>query len=347
MKTALARPKYGTSARRADFFNRVLPAVRALPGVHSAGYTSGLPILVPGLITAIEIPGQPVRNYRSSGVSHRWVTPQYLRAMGIPLLEGRDVADEDRADRPYVAVVSASFVQRYWPGQDAIGKTFTHLGRTRTVVGVAGDVKVRGLERSSEPQMYLPAAQIEDEAPAQFDPKDLVIRHSGPNGPLVDAVRRIVHAVDADQPVSDARSMEAVLDGETASRRAQLAVLAVLAVVAVLLSAIGIYGLLAYTVAQRSREIGVRLALGAEPSRVGRMIFADGVRLAVLGIVPGVLAAYAAGRGMSVLLFGVAPGDPITFVTAVAVVLAISCLGSIVPALRAVRVAPMSVLKVE
>jgi len=100
-------------------------------------------------------------------------------------------------------------------------------------------------------------------------------------------------------------------------------------------------------VAQRSREIGVRLALGAEPSRVGRMIFADGVRLAVLGIVPGVLAAYAAGRGMSVLLFGVAPGDPITFVTAVAVVLAITCLGSIVPALRAVRVAPMSVLKVE
>lgn len=141
--------------------------------------------------------------------------------------------------------------------------------------------------------------------------------------------------------------MEVVLDGETASRRAQLSVLAVLALVAVLLSGVGIYGLLAYTVAQRSVEIGVRLALGAEPSRVGRMIFADGVRLAALGIVPGVLAAYAAGRGMSVLLFGVSAGDPITFATAIAVVLLITFLGSVVPAFRAVRVTPMSVLKVE
>jgi len=347
IKTALARPKYGETARRAEFFDRVLPAVRALPGVQAAGYTSGLPILVPGLITGVEIPGQPVRNYRSSGVSHRWVTPQYFRAMGIPLLKGRDVADEDRFDRPYVAVVSASFVERYWPGQDPMGKTLTHLGKTRTVVGVVGDVKVRGLERSSEPQMYLPAGQIDDDTPAQFDPKDLVIRHTGADGPIVDAVRQIVHAADVEQPVSDARSIASVLDGETASRRAQLAVLAVLAVVAVLLSGVGIYGLLAYSVAQRSQEIGVRLALGAEPSRVGRMIFADGVRLAAFGIVPGVLVAYAAGRGMSVLLFGVAPGDPLTFAAGVAVVLLITFLGSIVPAFRAVRVPPMSVLKAE
>ena len=347
LKTALARPKYGETARRAEFFDGVLPAVRALPGVQSAGYTSGLPILVPGLITGVDISGQPVRNYRVGGVSHRWVTPQYFRAMGIPLLKGRDVADEDRFDRPYVAVVSASFVERYWPGQDPLGKTFKHLGKTRTVVGVVGDVKMRGLEHSSEPQMYLPAAQIDDDTPAQFDPKDLVIRHTGADAPLIDAVRQIVHAADADQPVSDPRSMDAVLDGETASRRAQLSVLAVLALVAVLLSGVGSYGLLAYTVAQRSVEIGVRLALGAEPSRVGRMIFADGVRLAVLGIVPGVLAAYAAGRGMSVLLFGVSAGDPIAFATAIAVVLLITFLGSVVPAFRAVRVTPMSVLKVD
>jgi ABC-type antimicrobial peptide transport system permease subunit len=141
--------------------------------------------------------------------------------------------------------------------------------------------------------------------------------------------------------------MEEVLAGDTATRHAQLQVLGVLAAVAVLLSGVGIYGLLAYTVSQRSQEIGVRLALGAEPSRVGRMIVADGMRLALFGIVPGVLGAYAAARGMSALLFGVAPGDPATFATGVGVALLMAFAGSLVPAVRAVRVSPMSVLRAE
>jgi hypothetical protein len=267
--------------------------------------------------------------------------------MGIPIRRGRDVEDADTGDRAWIAVVSASFVDRYWPGQDPIGKTFRHRGQTRAVVGVVGDIKVRGLERTNEPQMYLPAAQVADQFPAIFDPKDLVIRHSGQGDALVSAVRAIVRRVDPEQPVSDVRAMDDVLAGDTASRRAQLQVLGVLAVVAVLLSGVGIYGLLAYTVAQRSREIGVRLALGAHPARVGRMIFADGMRLALIGIVPGVLGAYAAARGMSALLFGVAPGDPATFATAVGVALMMTVAGSAVPALRAVRVTPMAVLRAE
>jgi ABC-type antimicrobial peptide transport system permease subunit len=163
----------------------------------------------------------------------------------------------------------------------------------------------------------------------------------------VPAIRQIVRAVDPEQPISDVRTMEAVLAGETATRRAQLQVLAAFAGVAVLLSGIGIYGLLAYTVSQRSQEIGVRLALGADGSRVGRMIFADGMRLALIGLVPGVLAAYAAGRGMGALLFGVAPGDPATFATAVGVTLVVALAGSIVPAIRAVRVSPITVLRSE
>ena len=214
--------------------------------------------------------------------------------MGIPLRRGRDVEDGDTGDRAWVAVVSASFVERYWPGQDPIGKTFRHRGQTRTVVGVVGDVRVRGLERTSEPQMYLPAPQVAEGSPANFDPKDLVIRHSGQGDALVSAIRQIVRAADPEQPISDVRPMDEVLAGDTATRHAQLQVLGVLAAVAVLLSGVGIYGLLAYTVSQRSQEIGVRLALGAEPSRVGRMIFADGMRLALFGIVPGVLGAYAA-----------------------------------------------------
>jgi putative ABC transport system permease protein len=141
--------------------------------------------------------------------------------------------------------------------------------------------------------------------------------------------------------------MDEVVAGDTASRRAQLQVLGVLAAVAVLLSGVGIYGLLAYTVSQRAQEIAVRLALGAEPARVGRMIFADGMRLAGIGIVPGVLGAYAAARGMSALLYGVSPGDPATFAAGVGVALLIALAGSLVPVRRAVRVSPMSVLRAE
>jgi predicted permease len=275
------------------------------------------------------------------------VTPQYFRTMGIPLRRGRDVEDGDTQERGWSAVVSGSFVDRYWPGQDPIGKTFRHRGRTRTVVGVVGDVRIRGLERNSEPQIYLPAPQITDEFPSILDPKDLVIRHAGQGDALVAAVRQIVREVDPEQPISDVRTMEDVLAGDTATRRAQLQVLGVLAAVAVLLSAVGIYGLLAYTVSQRSQEIGVRLALGADPAQVGRMILADGMRMAVAGIVPGVLGAYAAARAMSALLFGVAPGDPATFATAVGLALLMTFAGSLLPALRAVRVSPMSVLRAE
>jgi predicted permease len=348
LRTALPRPKYDHPARRGQYYVRVLADVRALPGVQSAAFISGLPMVTTGLVTGVEIPGQSAPSRRGDGiVSHRWVTSQFFSAMGIPLRHGRDIEDTDTADRAWVAVVSASFVDRYWPGQNPIGKTFRHRGQTRTVVGVVGDVKVRGLERTSEPQMYLPATQIAEASPAVFDPKELVIRHAGPNDALVLAVRQIVRAIDPEQPLSDVRTMEDVVAGETASRRAQLQVLGALAMVAVLLSGVGIYGLLAYTVSQRSREIGVRLALGAEPLQVGRMIFGDGMRLALIGLVPGILGAYAAGRGMSTLLFGIAPGDPAAFATAIGVALLMAVAGSAVPAFRAVRVTPASVLKAE
>jgi predicted permease len=347
LRTALPRPKYDSPVRRGEYYERVLTRVRALPGVQSAAFISGLPMVMIGLITGVEVPGRDVRGRRNEGVSHRWVTPQYFRTMGIPLRRGRDVEDADTSNRAWNAVVSASFADRYWPGQDPIGKTFRHRDRTRTVVGVVGDVKIRGLERNSEPQIYLPATQITDDFPSILDPKDLVIRHAGQGETLVAAVRQIVREVDPEQPISDVRTMEEVLAGDTASRRAQLQVLGVLAAVAVLLSAVGIYGLLAYTVAQRSQEIGVRLALGADPATVGRMILADGMRMAVIGIVPGVLGAYAAARGMSALLFGVAPSDPATFATAVGLALLMTLAGSLVPALRAVRVSPMSVLRAE
>jgi predicted permease len=347
LRTALSRPEYASPLRRSDYFRRVLSEVRGLPGVEAAGFTSGLPMVVTGLVTGVEIGGQDPRTERNSPVSHRWITPQYFNAMGIPLLRGRDVEDRDTRDSAWVAVVSQSFVERYWPDEDPIGKTLRHRGQPRTIVGVVGDVRVRGLERVSEPQMYLPAEQIPDGDPANFDPKDLVVRHSGPHEALIAAIRHIVRSADPNQPISDVRTLHDILAGETATRNAQLQVLAVLATVAILLAAIGIYGLLAYTVSQRAQEIGVRLALGAEPAHVGRMIFGDGMRLALFGLVPGVLAAYAAGRAMSALLFGVAPSDPPTFAAAIGATLLMTFLGSLIPALRAVRVSPISVLRAE
>jgi ABC-type antimicrobial peptide transport system permease subunit len=266
---------------------------------------------------------------------------------GIPLRRGRDIEDADTSDRSWVAVGQFLIRRAVLAGSGSHRKDLPAPRSNRTVIGVVGDVRVRGLERTSEPQIYVPAPQVAERSASNLDPKDLVVRHAGPVDALVPAIRQIVREVDPEQPISDVRPMDDVLAGDTATRHAQLQVLGVLAAVAVLLAGVGIYGLLAYTVSQRSQEIGVRLALGAEPSRVGRMIFADGMRLAAFGIVPGVLGAYAAGRGMSALLFGVAPSDPATFAAGVAVAFLMTLAGSLVPAIRAVRVSPMSVLRSE
>ncbi len=346
LRTALARPKYDSPVRRGEFYDRVLTAVRALPGVESAAFTSGLPMMVTGLVTGVEVPGQePAR--RRDAVSHRWVTPQYFRAMGIGLLGGRDVEDADVEAREWVAVISKSFAERYWPGQDPIGRVFRHGDRTRTVVGVVRDIRVRGLERRSEPQLYLPARQAFDRSPGLFDPKDLVVRHVGPNEPLIAAIRQIVRAANPDQPISDVRTLGDVLAGETESRRGQLRILGLVAIVALVLAGVGLYGLLAYAVTQRSSEISVRLALGAEPAQVGRMIFADGMRLSLVGVACGGLVAYLAVRSLSSLLFGISPGDLASFGVAIGLVLLIGGAGALVPALRAVRVPPVAALRAE
>jgi putative ABC transport system permease protein len=215
------------------------------------------------------------------------------------------------------------------------------------IVGVVGDVKVRGLERTNEPQLYWSPAQVQEGILSFYDPRDLVIRFSGESAPLLGAVREIVRAADPDQPISDIRMLDDVVAGETATRRALLRVLGALAGIALLLSAVGIHGLLAYMVSQRSHEIGVRLALGAEPASVARMVLSEGVRLGVVGILVGIVVAYVSAKGMSVLLFGVQPGDPATFAVAVGVALVVTLIGALVPALRAIRVSPMTALRAQ
>ena len=347
LQTALPTPRYDDPVRRASFYDRVLTSVRALPGVEQAAYTSGLPMVMTGGIAGVVIPGREVRSARRQGVSIRFVTSQLFGALRIPVRRGRDVNESDTPERPLVAVVSESFVERYWPNEDPIGRTFEIRSQNRTVVGVVADIKVRGLERTSEPQVYVPATQPPDLLGAIYVPKDLVIRSAAPPMTLLPLIREIVRQVDPEQPVSNVRLMADVIGAQTAERTAQLRVLGALAILALLLAGVGIHGLLAFTVAQRSREIGVRISLGAEPSLVARMIVGEAARMAIIGLVPGSIGAYAAARGMSALLFGVRPDDPVTFVATTVICLTTAVVGALRPALRAANISPISALKAD
>jgi predicted permease len=346
LRTALTTARAADSLRRTEFYDRVLAGVRSLPGVQAAAYTSGLPMVLTGGIAGVEIPGAEANRWRD-GVSLRYVSPQFYSALGIPIVQGRAVEEQDRLGRSGVAVVSESFARRYWPNENAIGKAFRVRGLERTVVGVVRDIMVRGLERTSEPQLYLAAAQAPAQLGGLYIPKDLVVRAGGRTEALLTAIRDVIRRIDPEQPVSEVRLLNAVVDGQTADRRAQLHVLTALAVVALLLTVVGIHGLLAFMVAQRAREIGVRLALGAEPARVARMIFRQGASLALLGGIPGLFVAFAAARGMRALLFGVPPSDPLIFAGGVVVVMVATLTGALVPAFRAVRVSPLLAIRAD
>ncbi len=350
LRTALPMPKYGVTARRAEFYTRVLSDVRALPGVSAAAYISFLPMVMRGGIWPVAIFGQaeqPEDRSEAHTASMRFVTPGFFAALGIPLHQGRDVGESDTIDRPFAAVVSESFVRRYWPDQDPVGRHFQFALHDRVVVGVVGDVRVRGLERNSEPQVYLPYQQLQDDWFAFYSPQDLVVRSSAGTGALLPALRRIVHGADPQQPVSEVRTMAQIVEAETASRSAQVRVLSVFAAIAFLLAGVGIHGLLSFAVSRRAQEIGVRIALGAQPGTIVRMVLRQGVLLAAAGVLPGVALAYAAGRAMQALLAGVQPGDAPTFLAATGLCVLMTLLGCLFPALRAVRVDPITAIRAE
>jgi predicted permease len=347
LRTALPWPRYDSTARRAQFYDRVLTEVRALPGVERAAYITGLPMAMRGGIWPAGIAGQEVVRGQKHSVSLRYVTPQFFTTLEIPIRAGRDVSEADAADQPFVAVVSESFARRHWPNESPLGKRFHVAFDDRTVVGVVADVRVRGRETQSEPQVYLPYKQQRDQSLVAYPPKDLVVRSSVPTATLLPAIRRIVKSVDPQQPISNVRTMDEVVAAETASRVAQLRVLAVLAAIALLIAGVGIHGLLSFSVSRRSQELGIRRALGAQSGAIMGMVLREGVALAAVGIVAGVGLGYLAGQAMQALLVGVRPGDPLTLFTASAVCFATVILGCARPAARAARVDPMAALRPE
>jgi predicted permease len=347
LRTWLPWPRYAATERRTAFYDRVLQEVRQLPGVSQAAYISFLPMVMKGGIWSATVQGDTRGPTAPRAASLRFLTPGFFAALRIPLLEGRDVAESDTIDRPFVAVVSESFARRYWPGQDPLGRHFVLAGHDRAVAGVVGDIRIRGLERDSEPQVYLPYRQVPDGWFIFYPPKDLVVRAAGNPLALTPAIRRIVQRADPRQPVSNVRMLGDIVAAETAPRAAQVRVLGTFAAIAFLLAAVGIHGLLSFAVSQRTREIGVRVALGARPADILRMVLSQALWPAAAGAVAGVILGYLAGIALRALLAGVQPADPATFLAAGALCLIMTGAGCLIPALRALHVNPTVAMRAE
>jgi len=352
MRAELPMPDYRRVLTREAFYSRVTQEARALPGVRSAAFVSFLPIsrfrggIWPVMVTGDADAASDIRS-ATNVAAIRYVTPGYFGTMGIPMRRGRDISDADTTTRQFVAVVSESFVKRYWPGADPIGRHFTFAFADREVVGVAGDVRFRGLERRSELQVYLSSQQVADGAITFYAPQSLAVRTTADPERLAPAVRDIIRRADPKLPITELSTLTDMIDLETSSRSVQVRVLAAFALIAFVLAAIGIHGLLSFAVSQRTTEIGVRMALGARAADIVAMVLKRYAVLALVGVVVGVALAYAAGRSMQALLAGVEPADAMTLAGAVALSALMTMIGGLAPTLRAMRVDPITALRAD
>ena len=347
MQVSLPLNSYKEPQQRAAFYRQALERIGALPGVRAAGATSVLPMSGQTQSGSFNIEGRPVAPNEPRPHGDRWsVTHDYFRAMGIPLLRGRYFSERDAEDAPGVAIVDEAMARKYWPNEDPVGRRISFEGGTanpkwREVVGVVGHVKHKGLEGESRAQYYVPHPQNPGSsmfvvAQAEGDPSVLA-------GPVRDAIR----SIDRDLPVYSVTTMERMVADSLAERRFSMLLLGVFAAVALLLAVVGLYGVLSYTVAQRTHEIGIRMALGARAADVLRLVVGQGLWLAIAGVGLGIAFALALTRLMRGLLYGVSPADPATFAGVALVLLAVALAACLVPALRATKVDPTTALRAE
>jgi predicted permease len=342
-RISLPASRYGEADQRRAFHRSALDRIRQLPGVIAAGNVQSLPIAGTFDTSTIHVQGyEPPPGTASLSAEYRMISPGYLQAMGIPLKRGRDVQESDDAAASRVVLIDERSAQRFWPGQDPIGKRVGFNKTTwREVVGVVGAVRNRGLDVASREQIYIP--YLQSAQPNTY----YVIHASGDAAVLTPAIRAVLRDVDPRLPVFDVQTMEQRLSGSVAPRRLSAGLLVAFAAVAALLAAIGIYGVVAYLVRLRTREIGLRLALGAHHARIFRDVVGRGMWPVAIGLALGIAGAAAATRLLERLLFGVTPHDVATFGAVIAGLGVVAFSACAIPALRAMRIDPIAALKDE
>jgi predicted permease len=346
MTTRLSSTKYAEAIKRMNYFESVLAGVRALPGVERAGFTSNLPFTARGSTNGFTIEGRPFGVGERPDALYREMTTDYLETMRVRLLEGRFFGNEDRANSLPVVIINETFKKQYWPNESPLGKRIQTDDETpwQTIVGVVKDVRERGLELDMKPAVYLPVVQV----PKGWNiPSQLAIRTSMNPLAVAKAAREVIWSVDRDQPISDVRTMDDIVNLEVADHKQQTTLLGAFAALALMLATLGIYGVLSYTVTQRTREIGLRMALGANAGDVTRMVVGQGLALTTLGIAIGLAAAFVLTRTMTKLLVGVVAGDPAVYATVGALLAVVAFVACYIPAFRASRVDPMIALRDE
>jgi putative ABC transport system permease protein len=344
--------KYPALPDRRRFFTTLLERMRALPGVEAAGAVLLRPLeLGPiGINAWVLREGQATKERETNpAVNYQVVTPGYFRAMGIPLRAGREFDERDTDGAPPVVVVAEATARRLWPGEDAVGKRIATHGtpqekdgswRWATVVGLVPDARYRGLA-DVRLDLYVPFEQ------SPFPVQYVVIRTASDPAPLAAAIRQVVRGLDKDLPVTGVASLGAIVDGALGGPRFRAVLIAAFAFLALLLAAVGIWGVVAWSVAQRAQEIGLRMALGARAPEVVRHVVAQGLAPALAGVAVGLAVAWTSSRALSTLLFGIPPDDPSTFAAVAALLLGVATGASLLPAWRAARLDPVAALREE
>ena len=343
-KITLPLAKYPTPDSMANFYQQVFDRVSSLPGVQAAGATNMLPIQQTGTNGEITIEGHaPDPSGHGPLVEYRFATPDYFRAMGIPLVAGRFFNAQDQQNSEAVLIVNQTFARKLLPDEDPLGKRVLNFGPNGArIIGVVGDVKQSGLISSIRPELFLPYTQG-----LWARTMSVVVRAASDPAKLTAQVREAVQEVDPNQPVYGVQTMEAVIAGSLASQRLNMVLLGIFAAVALILALIGIYSVMSYTVTQSTREIGIRMALGAQATDVLKLVVGHGLVLTLIGVVLGVGAAFALTRLMSSLLYGVTATDPLTFVAVPAILVLVAVVSCYVPARRATKVDPLIALRYE
>ena len=346
MNVGLTNARYPEPHQRLAFVDRAMEQIRAVPGVVSVGTTTRIPLAGGGSTQPFTIEGRPAASIAEQPMAQtRYISPDYFRAIGIPLRQGRFFSDYDRDNSQPVIIISEAMARRFWPGENPIGRRLTasfHPDQgAREIVGVVGDVKTSGLDADSSSMMYMPYKQV----PLPF--VSFVVRTASNPENLVQPVSRAIYSIDKEQALTNVRTMEQVLTESLSGRRFNMTLLLTFAGVALLLAAVGVYGVMNYTVTLRRRELGIRMALGAERRDVLRLVLGQGLTLTLIGVAAGLISAYALTRLMASLLYGVTATDYLTFGSVSAVLIAVGLAASYIPARRATKVNPTIALRAE